>query len=64
MVPQIKTIGSAIKNQWFLRWKPDVDVYVDENVNVDVNVYVNIYVSGGDVFFFSPPPHNCLVPQL
>ena len=65
MVPQIKTIGYTIKNQWFLRWKPNVDVYVDENVNVnvDVNVYVNIYVSGGDVFFFSPPPHNCLVPQ-
>ena len=62
MVPQIKTIGYTIKNQWFLKWKPDVDVYVDENVNVDVNVYVNIYVSGGDVFFFSPP-HNCLVPQ-
>ena len=64
MVPQIKTIGYTIKNQWFLKWKPDVDVYVDENVNVDVNVYINIYVSGGDVFFFSPPPHNCLVPQL
>ena len=69
MVPQIKTIGYTIKNQWFLRWKPDVDVYVDENVNVDVNVNmnmninINIYVSGGDVFFFSPPPHNCLVPQ-
>ena len=59
MVPQIKTIGYTIKNQWFLGWKPNVD----ENVNVDVNVYVNIYVSGGDVFFFSPPPHNCLVPQ-
>ena len=57
MVPQVKTIGYTIKNQWFLSWKPDVDVYVDENVNI------NIYVSGGDVFFFSPPPHNCLVPQ-
>ena len=59
-----KTIGYTIKNQWFLKWKPDVDVYVDENVNVDVNVNINIYASGGDVFFFSPPPHNCLVPQL
>ena len=69
MVSQWKTIGYTIKNQWFLKWKPDVDVYVDENVNVDVNVNmnmninINIYVSGGDVFFFSPPPHNCLVPQ-
>ena len=63
MVPQIKTIGYTIKNQWFLKWKPDVNVYVDVNVDVNVNVYVNIYVSGGDVFFFSPPPHNCLVPQ-
>ena len=73
MVSQWKTIGYTIKNQWFLSWKPnvnvyvDVDVYVDENVNVDVNVNmnvnINIYVSGGDVFFFSPPPHNCLVPQ-
>ena len=66
MVPQIKTIGYTIKNQWFLKWKPNVNVYVDENVNVDVNVNmnvnINIYASGGDVFFFSPP-HNCLVPQ-
>ena len=67
MVPQIKTIGYTIKNQWFLRWKPDVNVYVDENVNVDVNVNmnvnINIYVSGGDVFFFSPPPQYYSVPQ-
>ena len=61
MVPQIKTIGYTIKNQWFLKWKPDVNVYVDVNVDVNVNVYVNIYVSGGDVFF--SPPHNYLVPQ-
>ena len=47
-----------MKNHWFRKQEPDVDVYVDVNVDVDVNVYV----SGGDVFF--SPPHNYLAPQL
>ena len=41
MVSQWKTIGSAIKNQWFHKSKPDVDVYVDEDVNEDV---LQIYI--------------------
>ncbi len=49
-----------MKNHWFRKQKPDVDVNVD--VNVNVNVDVDVYVSGGDVFF-SPPPHNYLIPQ-
>ena len=65
MVSYLLTTGFTIKNHWFPKSEPDVDVYVDVNVyvnvNVNVDVDVNVYVSGGDVFF--SPPHNCLIPQ-
>jgi len=42
------TIGYTIKNHWFPKSEPDVDVYVDVNVDVNVNVNVNVYVCGGE----------------